>query len=45
LITRKTFFVPGYFEMPIKKGESVYFSASLKSCAPLTIAKKFEQRG
>ena len=34
-------FVPGYFEMPIKKGESVYFSASLKLQEPESLIKKF----
>jgi len=34
-------FVPGYFEMTIKKGESVYFSASLKAQEPSNIAKEF----
>lgn len=28
--SREDLFVPGYFEMPIKKGESIYFSASTK---------------
>ncbi len=34
-------FVPGYFELPIKKGESIYISASLKDNQPATIAKKY----
>jgi predicted glycogen debranching enzyme len=34
-------FVPGYFELPIKKGESIYISASLKENQPTTIAKKY----
>ena len=34
-------FVPGYFEVPIKKGESIYFSASLKESAPASLSRKF----
>jgi len=34
-------FVPGYFEMDIKKGETIYFSASLSLQEPSNIAKKF----
>jgi predicted glycogen debranching enzyme len=34
-------FVPGYFEMTIKKGESIYFSASLKEQSPSSFAKKY----
>lgn len=34
-------YVPGYFEMSIKKGESVIFSAALKEQSPLTFKKKF----
>jgi len=34
-------FVPGYFELPIKKGESIYISASLKVNSPNTISKKY----
>lgn len=34
-------FVPGYFELPIKKGESIYISASLKENTPSSIAKKY----
>ena len=33
--------VPGYFEVPIKKGESIIFSASLKEENPLTFKKSF----
>lgn len=33
-------FSPGYFEMPIKKGESIIFAASLKEAAPNTLARK-----
>ena len=31
--------VPGYFEMPIKKGESIIFTASLASVAPSQMGK------
>jgi predicted glycogen debranching enzyme len=34
-------FVPGYFEMPIKKGESIYLSASLKETTPASISKLY----
>jgi predicted glycogen debranching enzyme len=34
-------FVPGYFEMPIKKGESIYFSASLSEATPSGLSRKF----
>ncbi|MDR0559217.1 MAG: glycogen debranching enzyme N-terminal domain-containing protein [Prevotellaceae bacterium] len=35
-------FSPGYFEMPIKKGESIVFSASLKEAAqPSLLNRKF----
>ena len=34
-------FVPGYFELPIKKGESIVFSASTKEISPIGLTKKF----
>ncbi len=34
-------FVPGYFEMPIRKGESIYFSASLDEEVSSKIAASF----
>ncbi len=34
-------FVPGYFEVPIKKGESIIFSASTFEDNPKKLAKKF----
>jgi predicted glycogen debranching enzyme len=34
--------VPGYFETPIKKGESIIFSASLKEISPASMAKTFD---
>lgn len=36
-------FVPGYFEIPIKKGESVYFIAGLKDIDPTKAAQLFEE--
>ena len=35
-------FVPGYFEISIKKGETIIFSASTKEQKPTTFAKKYE---
>ena len=34
-------YVPGYFELAIKKGESVYFSASTENCDPATLQKLY----
>ncbi len=34
-------FVPGYFELPIKKGESVFFSASTEICDPADLKKQY----
>lgn len=34
--------VPGYFEVPIKKGESVIFSAGLSEVSPRSLAKMYE---
>ena len=36
-------FVPGYFEMPMKNGESIIFSASTKEQNPQKLAEKFEK--
>jgi len=36
-------YVPGYFEMPIKKGESIVFSASTKNIRTSTLKKLFEE--
>jgi predicted glycogen debranching enzyme len=38
---KEDLFVPGYFEMPIKKGESIIFSASTSEVAPAGIKRKF----
>jgi predicted glycogen debranching enzyme len=35
-------FVPGFFELPIKKGESIIFSASFKEEATAGLTKKFD---
>ncbi len=36
-------YTPGYFELPIKVGESVYFMASLDAEDPKTFARQFNQ--
>lgn len=36
-------FTPGYFEMPIKKGESIVFVASLKEQTSNTFLRRFEK--
>lgn len=38
---REDLYVPGYFEFPIKKGESVVVSASLSEVSPSTLKTKF----
>jgi predicted glycogen debranching enzyme len=35
-------FTPGYFELPIRKGESVIFSASVNEQKPAALRKEFE---
>jgi len=35
-------YVPGYFELPIKKGESVFFSASTEICEPVNLKKQYK---
>jgi len=35
-------FVPGYFEISIKKGESVFFSASTEACDPAELKKQYK---
>ena len=34
--------VPGYFEMPIKKGESIYFAAGIDEISPAALKKMWE---
>ena len=36
-------YVPGYFEMPIKKGESIIFSGSTSQIKTLTLKKLFDE--
>jgi predicted glycogen debranching enzyme len=38
---KEDLFVPGYFEFPLKMGESVIFSASLKQETPASFKRKF----
>lgn len=38
---KEDLYVPGYFELPIKKGESVVFSASTKEINPGGLKRKF----
>ena len=38
---KEDLYVPGYFEMPLKKGESVVFSASTSKVVPGGLKKKF----
>ena len=35
--------VPGYFEVPIKKGESIIFSAGIKEVSPRSLNKMYEK--
>lgn len=35
--------VPGYFEMPIKKGESIFFTAGLSEASPKTLKNIWEE--
>ncbi|MCD8282324.1 MAG: amylo-alpha-1,6-glucosidase [Prevotella sp.] len=36
-------YVPGYFEMPIRKGESIVFSAGVKSITPSSLKALFDK--
>lgn len=40
---REDLFVPGYFEFPIKKGESIVFSASVEPAATARLKAKFQK--
>lgn len=40
---REDLFVPGYFEVPIKKGESIVFSASMEEVNPNVLKRKFQR--
>lgn len=37
-------FVPGYFEFPMKKGESIIFSAGLKEANPVSLKQRFTKQ-
>ncbi|MDE6668185.1 MAG: amylo-alpha-1,6-glucosidase, partial [Muribaculaceae bacterium] len=39
---KEDLWVPGYFELPIKKGESIIFSASTFECDPATFESTYE---
>lgn len=38
---KEDLFVPGYFELPIKKGETIIFSASTSEASPGSLKQKF----
>lgn len=38
---KEDLFMPGYFELPMKKGESVIFSAATKEADPASLKRKF----
>lgn len=40
---KEDLWVPGYFELPIKKGETIIFSASTFECDPLQFEKTYEK--
>ena len=40
---KEDLWVPGYFELPIKKGESIIFSASTYECDPTDFEKTYEE--
>lgn len=40
---KEDLYVPGYFEMPIKKGESVVFAGSTSKIRPTTLKKLFDE--
>jgi len=39
---KEDLYVPGYFEMPIRKGESIIFSASTEEASPQGLKRKFQ---
>lgn len=41
--SREDLFVPGYFELPIKKDETIIFSASVKEENPAMLLRKFNK--
>lgn len=40
---KEDLWVPGYFEIPIKKGESIFFSASTFEASPRTFKKTYDE--
>lgn len=40
---KEDLWVPGYFELPIKKGETIIFSASTYECKPKTFEKTYKE--
>lgn len=40
---KEDLYVPGYFELPIKKGETIIFSAGDKITSPRTLSQNFEK--
>ncbi len=40
---REDLYVPGFFEFPIKKGESVLFAASTREASPASFSRMFRQ--
>lgn len=40
---KEDLWVPGYFEIPVKKGESIIFSASTFECDPSTFNETYEE--
>lgn len=40
---REDLFVPGYFQMPIKKGESIIFSAGIEEVKPRSLTTMFDK--
>ncbi|MCF8298156.1 MAG: amylo-alpha-1,6-glucosidase [Saprospiraceae bacterium] len=40
---KEDLFVPGFFELPIKKGESIIFAAGLNEETPKTLSQTFKQ--
>ena len=41
---KEDLFMPGYFELKLRKGESVIFSAGIKETNPALLKRKFEQQ-
>lgn len=40
---KEDLFVPGYFELPIKKGESIIFSAGVEEAKPRTLTRLYKE--